>query len=172
MFGKLGPKELEQSLNDLIDTGFVKKLDDTSVMLTNKGEGKVTEYVCDLTDVLMEAKDFKSFPREYVLQIAVQSVISTFGSKIMFMTYINAAPNWREQVGKLVDLPIDELQRLAEGGEYKESKSRTTKDKPKKDIESNSVGAIILDEKLAEEMFDSEDEDGTVIPFLKKGWLN
>lgn len=130
MFKEISKKEMMEMLNKTVDDGYVKTVGAEHFSLTNKGKGKFFEYLYDFTDIMMEVEAYKSYPQEYIIQITMESLMQTFGSKLQAFIVMHNT-EWKADLKRQLEMPMEELLREM-GLDESEVKSYLNKPENKK----------------------------------------
>lgn len=110
MYRNITKEEMMEMLNKNIDEGYVKDVGDEHYSLTNKGMGQLAQYLYDFVDVMLEVDAYKDYPQSYLLQVAMESMQQTFGSKLQAFLIMHNT-DWKDDLKKQLEMPFDELLR-------------------------------------------------------------
>lgn len=105
---KISREEMKKILTENIQNGYIKEVTMEHYSLTNKGMGKLTEHLLDFVDVMRDVESYKNYPHEYLIQVATESMLQTFGSKLQIFIALNNT-EWKGDLKKQLEMPIEEL---------------------------------------------------------------
>lgn len=102
-------EEMMEFLKKDIEAGYIKE-ENEYYSLTNKGVGRMMEYMYDFVDVMMQVDAYKNYPQSHLLQITMESLQQTFGSKLTAFLMLNNT-DWKKDIKRQMEMPLDELMR-------------------------------------------------------------
>lgn len=108
MFKSINKEEMMEMLKKAQSDGLIKEVGLDYFSLTNKGYGKLVEYLYDFVDIMREVESYKNHSKEYLLQITTESLMQTFGSKLQALIILNGT-EWKSDLKRQLEMPMDEL---------------------------------------------------------------
>lgn len=103
-------EEMKAMLFKNIEEGYIKETGVEFYSLTNKGMGKLTELLLDFVDIMREVESYKTYEKEYLIMVATESMLTTFGSKLQsFIALYNT--DWKKDLKGQLEMPIEDLMR-------------------------------------------------------------